>query len=53
MNTDENSYMSNLIWVHIVCNIGYQSIKHVTEQTTIVTNGGKWVKEHVRLIRFQ
>ena len=36
---------SNLIWVHIVCNIGYQVHKQVGEQMTTGMNGGKKVNK--------
>ena len=36
--THDQTAGSSLIWVHIVCNIGYQSTQG--EETTFVTNGG-------------
>ena len=43
-NTLKPDQNFGLIWVHIICNIGYQRLKQMREQTLVIMNGRKQVK---------
>ena len=52
MNSETASIGSSLIWVHVVCILGYQVHQQIREQTTFVVNSWEKDQEDTRPVIF-